>query len=204
MQTFTNTWQRLCLLAGWALTALPAATAAGLGSPGIDVELRQAATPQQLAHEAPLRLDTSQAAPLPPISALDDWLAIDSALLDQMRGGFTVEPGLKISFGIERSVSINGALQTVTKFDFQDAGKFAANGLSAGALQLIQNGLGNSFLPGDLSQSSAATFIQNSLNNQTIQSLTVINASTNSLALMKGMNLHTTLQDAVTHTTGVR
>jgi hypothetical protein len=168
-----------------------------------------------------------------------DWIAVDSTTLDAMRGGFDIAPGLKVSFGIERVVNLNGVLQTATRIEVPDAGKLvlapqsstatalpsslpasssnpaasapagavapggtitlpAATDLGNGATALIQNGLGNTVNPGLLSPETAATVIQNSASNQTIQSVTVINAATNSLELLKGANLHSTLLDALT------
>jgi hypothetical protein len=46
---------------------------------------------------------------------------------------------------------------------------------------------------------ASATFIQNSLNNQHIQSMTVVNATVNSMGILKSLNSLTTLQDALSH-----
>lgn len=139
----------------------------------------------------------------------NNWVAVETTVLADMRGGFALETGLKISFGIERTVSINGTLLASTNFNIQNAGAIShapntTNRLNQGTVQLIQNGLGNTFQPGQLSQAATSTFIQNSLNGQTIQSQTVINVTTNSMEMMKNMNLHTTLRDAITGSTGLR
>lgn len=169
------------------------------------------------------------------------WIAVDSTMLEQMRGGFDIAPGLRVSFGIERLVNLNGVLQTATRIDVPDAGKLlqpsplqgtpvpagsparttpvatttpaaaadanslphAAN-VANSATGLVQNGLGNLFSPATLAQGTVGTFIQNSVNNQTIQSLTIINATTNSLELLKGANLQSTLFDALTQSAGAR
>ncbi len=198
-----------------------------------------------------------------------DWVAVDSTVLDEMRGGFDIGPGLKVSFGIERIVNLNGVLQTMTRIEVPDAVKLTqsqqalapapapagtasavatnaaavaaqavetaaaaadttaartataapaatpaatsnataapvATNLGNGTAALIQNGAGNSFSPVALPQTAGATFIQNSVNNQTIQSLTIINAATNSLELLKGANLQSTLLDAITQSAGTR
>ncbi|WP_147384004.1 hypothetical protein [Noviherbaspirillum sedimenti] len=215
-------------------------------------------------------------------SSIQDWVAVDSTVLEQMRGGFDIAPGLKISFGIERVVNLNGALQTAIRIEIPDASKLVqaqqssavsptagpapstpavtpasasiaapatptalaapatpiasaapatpiasaapatptasaapaaqasaaslqvATNLGNGAATLIQHGPGNTFAPGLLAQAAGATFIQNSVNNQTIQSVTIINAATNSLELLKGANLQSTLFDALTQFAGTR
>lgn len=139
----------------------------------------------------------------------NNWVAVDTTVLADMRGGFALETGLKISFGIERSVSINGTLLAATNFNIQNARAIShapstTHRVNQGTVQLIQNGLGNNFQPGQLSQAATATFIQNSLNGQTIQSQTVINVTTNSMDMMKNMNLHATLRDAITGSAGLR
>lgn len=174
-----------------------------------------------------------------------DCVAVDNTVLGEMRGGFDIAPGLKVSFGIERIVNLNGVLQTATRIEVPDAGKLiqaqqssaaassqsgiaapaasamvplpanistsdgkinlpAPVNLGGGATALVQNGLGNTGAPGPMSPDAAATFIQNSANNQTIQSMTVINAATNSLELLKGANLQSTLLDVLTQSAGTR
>ncbi|QAU33149.1 hypothetical protein [Janthinobacterium sp. 17J80-10] len=174
MQTLKGKWLALSLLSGCAASlAGPAYTIGGSG----------AANPA--------------AAP-----AFQDWIAVDSAVLERMRGGFDIAPGLKVSFGIERLVNLNGVLQTATRIEVPVAGSPA--NLPGGTAGLVQNGLGNTFAPAALSQGAVGTFIQNSISNQTIQSLTIINATTNSLEMLKGANLQSTLFDALTQSTGTR
>jgi hypothetical protein len=130
-----------------------------------------------------------------------DWVAVDSAALAEMRGGFTANNGLKISFGIERSISVNGEVLSAANFSVDDIGKLtsgqAASVTAQSMTELIQNGPGNVFQPGQLASSAAATFIQNSLNDQTIRSITVVNTATNSLEFLKGMNLQSSLNQAL-------
>lgn len=56
---------------------------------------------------------------------------------------------------------------------------------------------GNRVPVGTLAQVPAGTIIQNSLNNQNIQTLTVINTGVNSQALFKAINLQSVLSDAL-------
>lgn len=234
MHTFTRKWIAFSLLSGCAMAVPVPASAVDAGSrPDSPVQYYPAAQMQE------------------PPSVFQDWIAVDSAVLDEMRGGFDIAPGLKVSFGIERMVNLNGVLQTATRIEVPDAGKLLqtqqssamaplsgasnlasspaalpgssassgnpaaagaggaialplATNLGNGAAALIQNGLGNTFSQTALSPETAATIIQNSANNQTIQSLTVINAATNSLELLKGANLQSTLLDALTQSAGAR
>lgn len=103
--------------------------------------------------------------------------AIDVERLDDLRGGFMTDGGLKISLGIERSVFINNELVATTLLNVPDLATQAQ--LQGSPTTLIQNGPGNrvgesvlqSFGPGML------TIIQNSLDNQLIQGRTIINTT---------------------------
>jgi len=199
------------------------------------------------------------------------WLAASNKTLDGMRGGFDIGAGLMVSFGVVRSIAINGNLLVTTSFNIADLSKItplqaALISQQVGALNLIQNGPGNTVQPStpaavaagpvsagspspspssvtvnSFSPSSATvnpvsqgvvspvvaspstvtlgtatvstapfdgaalgTFIQNTLNNQLIQSQTTINASTNSLGMLKGMNWLSTLNTALSNAFGSR
>ena len=121
--------------------------------------------------------------------------------LDRVRGGFETSNGLKISFGIERAVYINGALVTTTSLNVSDLGKVtggagAVSSAVAGSsnLTLIQNGPGNTFVSGPVSAATVGTVVQNTLNDQKIQSITAINATVNSLQLVRAQNFQSTLR----------
>lgn len=132
-------------------------------------------------------------------------IAVAEAALDGVRGGFDDGSGLRVSFGIERAVYINGSLVTTTNFNVADLGKVSGgNAVPAAAaerpdvgLVLIQNGTGNFVQPG-IAQTAAGTVIQNTLNNQNISSVTLLNASVNSLQMFKGLDLHSTLRNVIT------
>jgi hypothetical protein len=69
---------------------------------------------------------------------------------------------------------------------------------------LVQVGDGNRVPVGTLAQVPAGTIIQNSLNNQNIQTLTVINTGVNSQALFKAINIQSVLSDALLGALAVR
>jgi hypothetical protein len=134
-----------------------------------------------------------------PIGA--DVVALAQGDLDKVRGGFETSAGLKISFGIERAVYINGALVTTTSLNVSDLGKVNGGAATvstavAGSsnLTLIQNGPGNTFLSGPVSAATVGTVVQNTLNDQKIQSITAINATVNSLQLVRAQNFQSTLR----------
>lgn len=156
--------------------------------------------PSRKPDEAPCR-PTANEAPRPPGSprqALGETrLALNGRSLDAIRGGFSGPNGLQVSFGIERSVYINGALVTTTSLNLNGQGQ--ATGAAGQSLALIQSGAGNSVAPQLLLPSAMpGTVIQNSLNDQRIQALTVINATVNSMQMLRSLNLQTTIREGVT------
>lgn len=123
------------------------------------------------------------------------WTPVSEAVLDSMRGGFQRDPnGPFLSFGIERSVFLNDKLVSLTALNIPDVSRLAAN--ASNAFTLIQSGPGNSF-PHDLSSLPPfMTVIQNSLDNQTIQSHTVINATVEALTWAHSLHLGDALSQA--------
>ncbi|WP_162290899.1 hypothetical protein [Acidovorax carolinensis] len=154
------------------------------------------------------------------------WMAVGDQKLDSLRGGFSLGDGLMVSFGISRAVYINGALITETTINvgrMADITPAQATQLSQklATLSLVQNGPGNTFASSPstttisnpdaagptvtaIAGSSTGTLIQNSLNNQQIRYQTIINASSNGLGMVRSMNLHNTLTEAVQQSIGQR
>lgn len=144
-----------------------------------------------------LLLATAQANATP-----GDWVAVDAATLDCLRGGFTTGTGLAVSLGVERMVSINGTVVSRTSFQVANMGRLdveQARQTSAtlSAVKLIQNGSDNMMLTGFSGDTLAGTVIQNTLNDQRIDSRTTINASVNSIALLKAINFNGNVSDAI-------
>lgn len=136
------------------------------------------------------------------------WQSVSNRKLDNLRGGFDLGRGMMVSFGISRAVYINGSLVTHTTLNLGNL-----SGLTPAqtaqlpsqilALRLVQNGPGNSVQSGTVG-TGLSTVIQNSLDNQQIINQTVINASSNSLGIIKNMNLQTTINEAVNRAIGGR
>jgi hypothetical protein len=138
------------------------------------------------------------------VHATEDWTAVSDDLLGEMRGGFDAGAGLRISFGIEREGYINGRLVSATRFNIADIARMDAGQATAIAQTVIRNGAANAIDAPKAAQPSAALLIQNTLKLQDIRSLTVINATSNSLDLIKGLNLQSTLADALAQSLGRR
>lgn len=155
-------------------------------------------------------------------------LAISDDSLNDIRGGFATSDGLQVAFGIERAVFVNGNLVTTTSYNFSDLGKLVSNALpqnlnasvdntpvggaqaavanpevavtmTPNGMAVVQNGPGNTFQPGTILPTNLGTVIQNSLDNQKLQNVTYVQATVNSMALLKSMNLQNLVSDAINH-----
>ena len=128
------------------------------------------------------------------------WIALTPEQLDTMRGGFTLPSGLNLSFGIERAVFIDGVLMISTSINIPNVGRMTTDEATALAAAtaplLVQNGPGNVVTAGS---GHAGLTIQNTLNDQTIRSLTTLNIGVDTLSLYKALNVQSTVQDALTN-----
>jgi hypothetical protein len=131
-----------------------------------------------------------------------DLVALSSDKLDEVRGGFVTDTGLKVSFGIERAVYIDGNLVATTSLNIADLSKISGGqaqitGTSPGSLALVQSGAGNTFAPGSISSTAAGTVIQNTLDNKQINTITRIDAVVNSSGIMRSINLQSSMRSAI-------
>lgn len=134
--------------------------------------------------------------------------SLDAESLDDVRGGFEMAGSdLKFYFGIERAVFINGELVAHTVLNLKDLQWTAGGGGSGatqqlpassaiGAVNVIQNGGGNSFAA-QVNPNLAGTVIQNTLNDQKIQNVTTINAAVNSAQLMRSLSVQSAIQNGL-------
>src|SRR3546814_15684065 len=78
-----------------------------------------------------------------------DWVPVDPALLDDLRGGFQLPSGLLVSFGIARVAWVNGELVSYLPVDIPDVARMTpaeAEALSRPApTQLVHTGPGHVF-----------------------------------------------------------
>lgn len=132
------------------------------------------------------------------------WHAVSDQRLDGVRGGFDDGSGLLASFGLDRLVYINGNLVSSSNVKIPDIAHITgqqAEALAAatGTVNVIQVGPGNTVDPAVLQQAAGtgATVIQNSLDNQNIQSLTRLDITLSGLGVFKNLDLQGTLQSAL-------
>lgn len=136
------------------------------------------------------------------------WQPLDAATLDRQRGGFTSTSGrLEVSLGIERQVSVNGAMVAQSRLEVANIGALSPaqaqeTGAALSAVKLIQNGGATISMAGLSGDFLGGTIVQNTLNNQHIESRTLINASVNSADLLSALQFHGALSDALTRATG--
>lgn len=117
--------------------------------------------------------------------------------LDEMRGGFEFNHGwLKMSFGLERLAFINGALVARTTLNLPSMGAHGnpaitqSDPIVVSGPTIVQNGPNNFTPPAGLNQ---AMIIQNTLDNTQIGSTTIIDVTMNSMALVRGMAVTSSL-----------
>lgn len=146
-----------------------------------------------------------------------DALMVAAVDLDAMRGGFDAPSGLKMSFGIERAVFINGELlatQTINLSNPTDLAGATGAGLggvsvsasagiqsaavvtNVGGTLVIQNGARN---VANLPEVRAALplVVQNSLDNQSISTVTKVTATVPAASILQGILQSRRLNDAV-------
>lgn len=130
-----------------------------------------------------------------------EWNAMGPFQLTELRGGFDLPSGMKLSFGIERVVHVNGELLAQTRFHVADLGRLtpqqAAALADATRPLVVQVGAGNTFDPASMSGGVNGLVIQNTLDGQDIRALTTINVSVDTLEMFKQLNANETLQNAL-------
>jgi hypothetical protein len=125
---------------------------------------------------------------------------VANARLATVRGGFDLGGGLEASLGIERAVYIDGNLVTYTSVNIPDLAHVTTQQAMALASALstvnVQSGPGNTFDPSSLGKTTAATVIQNTLNNQVIRNITTLNVGVNTLGAFRDEGMQQALQAA--------
>ena len=126
------------------------------------------------------------------------WYAVADGRLAALRGGFAVGDGLLVSFGITRSVRIDGELvasMTLPPTDLRSITPAQAQAIAEqlAQVQWVQSGAGNS-LPAAVAAGSGGIVVQNTLPDRQISTVTQIDAVSNGMGLLKQMNIGETLQ----------
>lgn len=115
------------------------------------------------------------------------------AELDELRGGFHVDTPhgrLHVGIGITRAVSVNDQVVAVSKLVIPDFMRRNAQ-LDGGAL-VVQNGRGNQAPQVSAALTTATSLpivVQNTLDNQKLGTVTIIDASVNSLSLLRSIRM---------------
>lgn len=143
------------------------------------------------------------------LAAPEGWAPLPASSLDTLRGGFTGVDGLTVSLGIERLVSVNGSLVARTSIELADVGRLHPDqarqaGAALSHVNLIQNGSANVAAPGFSADTLGGTVIQNTLNNQQIESRTVITSTVNSSSVLGIINFSGSLNDSLARAAGPR
>ncbi len=117
-------------------------------------------------------------------SVYDD-VVLSEEHLSQLRGGFVTSDGIEINVGIEKIALLNGVLQSWLAMDLSNVSRSSLDvgNLLSQAGGVIQSGAGNS-LSQDLKpllDSGVLSVIQNTLDDQKIQSFTEINVDVNNI-----------------------
>ncbi|HEY5851889.1 MAG TPA: hypothetical protein VIT62_14130 [Lysobacter sp.] len=127
-----------------------------------------------------------------------EWVAIDPALLEDMRGGFQTAGGVSLSFGIERAVFVNGELLASTRVNIPDIARMtqaqAQELADFNQGQVIQVGEGNTFEP---SSEFSGLLIQNTRNDQDIRALTTVNVGVDTLSAFQDLHTQQAIQNAM-------
>ena len=127
------------------------------------------------------------------------WTAAPDDVLADMRGGFALPGGLLVSFGIVRTVLVDGQVVAQTAFQIPDVRSITADQarlLGSQGLTLVQSGAGNTFQPVQPSTLTGLV-IQNTQSHRQLQAITEITATANTLRMLQGLNLNQTLSDAL-------
>lgn len=125
-----------------------------------------------------------------------DWIPVDPARLDGLRGGYRMPSGLLVSFGIERVAYVNGELVSYLRVDIPDVRNLTAE--QAGELaklartQLVQVGPGNTFS----GTGQGGLVIQNTLDGQHIRAQTTLDVGVGTLGMFQALNAGEALRNA--------
>lgn len=114
-------------------------------------------------------------------------LQVPDAELAELRGGFMTSDGLDIHFGLEQIVMVDGELKTRTSLNLSSLQSASATPQQIDqnkVVRIVQNGDRNIVSPDVAEKFSTGLLnvIQNSLDTQTIQNLTVLNIGVSNLS----------------------
>jgi hypothetical protein len=123
------------------------------------------------------------------------WGAVGDAVLADARGGFDTGNGLLVSLSVDRLLSMNGNVVASSQLAVPDVAQAAASGAGMSSFHTAQVGAGNALAI--VNQPLAGLVLQNSANDQLIRAQTTIDATVNSLTVLKDMNFSDSLRQAL-------
>lgn len=118
---------------------------------------------------------------------------VSDQTLDHIRGGFSVGYDLgqmKLALDITQVSQINGLVEPTQQL----------TGASGGTLNVLQNGLNNSVslsVLNNIPNGSMGTIVQNSFNNQVINTISTMNITITSHAFARAMDMQSSVQNAM-------
>ncbi|TWI62605.1 hypothetical protein IP91_04126 [Pseudoduganella lurida] len=135
-------------------------------------------TPPALAQQAP-----------------DAWRQVDDIILGAARGGFDAGDGLLVSLSVGRLLSLNGSTVASSQLVVPDVARAAASGAGLASFQAFQAGAGDALQRAGTPM--AGLVLQNGASDQLIRAQTTIDATVNSLAVLKNLNFGDSLRQAL-------
>lgn len=117
----------------------------------------------------------------------DHWVPVAEEMLSDARGGFDTGNGLLVSLSVDRVLSLNGNVIA--------SGQLSTAGAAQPGFQVARIGEGAALL--QAAQPLAGLLLQNSANGQLIRSQTTIDATVNSLSILKDLNFGDSLRQSL-------
>ena len=115
------------------------------------------------------------------------WVPVGEHVLAEARGGFDTGNGLLVSLSIDRVLSLNGNVIA--------SGQLSTANAALSAFQVARVGEGSALA--GAAQPLAGLLLQNSANDQLIRSRTTIDATVNSLSILKDMHFGDSLRQSL-------
>lgn len=115
--------------------------------------------------------------------------------LDTMRGGFVTDGGLQISFGITSAVLVNGMLQAINALTANLTNSDTTSASLPVTINPASAQIGSQQVIGDtiVKQTDNFTLIQNRADSIPIQNIKIVNATTNSMSMIRQINMMTSI-----------
>ncbi len=124
------------------------------------------------------------------------WQAVGPGTLASLRGGMDVQ-GLPVSFGMVREVSVNGQLVVRQSIQIPAIGNRLESNATLAAIKAPAGGDATLFQADFGPGAPGASLVQNSVDNQRIDSRTTIDAAVGSAGMLARLHFQAGLQDGL-------